>query len=129
MNIVIDDTKLEGFTQGAKDEMSKQILTFANEVVEEANRIESNYSENGDEPEIITAYIREAARSRMRFKNKKSLKNIVVHILSSISILFAGLLYDTDEFKSALWKLLIFIGILLIAGVSTTLVYVWEEQK
>ncbi|MBK5260955.1 MAG: hypothetical protein JJE17_00090 [Peptostreptococcaceae bacterium] len=128
MEIKINDEKLEFFSSEAKDSLEEEVTKYINDVIKEAGRIEAGTRGKRNTPEITAPYIREASKSNFRLRQGRPKKSIVAQIISSVSILFAGLLYDKAAFTNNEWQLPTFVLILVLVGIFTTLTFVWEDK-
>lgn len=128
MKVEVDDNKLKFFSNEAKDLLQEGANDYIVDVIKEAERIEAGTRGRKNTPEITAPYVRQASKSNFRLRQGKPMKSIVAQIVSSISILFAGLLYDKTAFSTNQWQLLVFVLVLVVVGVFTTLTFVWEDR-
>lgn len=96
----IPDEKTQNFSQEAKTELKKQSSRIAEEIVDEAGRIEASRRLPETNSEVTQSNVKEAAtQPRMIVARKKSWKSKIIQIVAFGSSLVAGSLLDTDKFK------------------------------
>ena len=129
LNIQFDDNdnQLSNFSSGAKKTLKKQLEEYVDYVIQEANLIEQGFRENDANTEIISSYVIQACR-KSTTKRLKSLRKKLIwaKIVSSLSALFCGIIFDISEFQQSTRRLLLFILCLIVTCVSTVLSFVWE---
>lgn len=60
INIDITDSDLAGFNDQAKQELKVSVDTFSDDLIAEANRIESSINSTSQGPEITSSIVRDA---------------------------------------------------------------------
>jgi len=94
------DEKVLNFSQDAKAELTKQSYRIAEEIVDEAGRIEATRRLPETSTEVTQSNVREAAtQPRMIVARKKSWKTKIVQVVAFGSSLVAGSLLDVEKFK------------------------------
>lgn len=124
------DDDLSSLTEGAKNKLSEETKSFATELLREAIRIEEVERQEGANCEITSSIVMQAVRVK-KYK-RHSEKGIpmwlkIVKILSSISLMITGFLFDQNGYQNNMLKLISFIIIFAIACISTAVVYIKEK--
>jgi len=118
MEIIVSEDKVSHLSKQAKDEFSDSIQTYAEELIEEANRLEASTRVNGGKPEITRAIIKDAELYLKKYSlhsKPKSWGYTLLQIFSVLSILFTGGLFNIEKFKTDTVYLVIFLVILTVA--------------
>ncbi|MGX5689448.1 hypothetical protein [Arcticibacter tournemirensis] len=96
----IPDEKVQNFSQEAKTELKRQSNRLAEEIVDEAGRIEASRRLPHTNSEVTQSNVKEAAtQPRMTVAKKKNWTTKIIQVVSFVSSLIAGSLLDTDKFK------------------------------
>lgn len=96
----ISDDKIVNFSSGAKTELTSQSHRIAEEIVDEASRIEASRRISDTSSEVTQSNVKEAAtQPKMIISKKKSLKTKVLQLIAFVASLVTGSLLDTDKFK------------------------------
>lgn len=128
VNIV--DNKIDNFSIDAKTTLKEQMEKYADDIIKEANLIEEAIRENGASTEITSNIILQAVRKNKTNHSKKANKGLLISkILSTLSLLVTGFLFDSDGYKDNVMKLIAFIVCLIVASVSTVLQFVLEDKE
>ena len=129
IKVCIEENKVDNFSEEAKQTLGKQLVKYADDVIKESNFIEETIREDGASREITSNIVLQAVRKNKTTKKKKCSKfSLCMKILSSISILVTGLLYDSKGYENDSDKMTKFIVALIIACVSTVLQF-WDDIK
>lgn len=129
VQVNIDDNKIDNFSVGAQNTLKKQLEKYADDIIKEANLIEEDLREDGASTEITSNIVLQAVRKKKTNLIRKPHKELLVaKIVSSISALLTGILFDSDGYQGNAAKLIFFVIILIIACVSTVLQFVWEDR-
>ena len=95
----IPDEKVQNFSGDARTELKNQSSRIAEEIVDEASRIEASRRVPESNSEVTQSNVKEAAtQPRMIVARKKSWLSKVIQLVSFISTLIAGSLLDTEKF-------------------------------
>lgn len=130
VQVNIDDKKIDNFSVGAQNTLKKQLEKYADDIIKEANLIEEDLREVGASTEITSNIVLQAVRKKKTNLIRKPHKDLLVaKIVSAISMLLTGFLFDSDGYQGNAIKLICFVIILSIACVSTVLQFVWEDRK
>ncbi len=130
IQIKIEDNKVDNFSRGAKDELKKQLEKYGENIIKESNLIEEAIREDGARTEITGSIVIQAVRkSKVPGKKNHNKLLIFIKILSSLSLLVTGFLFDSNGYDQQTVKLIIFIIILIVACVSTVLQFVIEDKE
>lgn len=114
----------------AKRALHNNVEKYAIEIIKEAALLEEGNRENGDEPEITSNYITQAARKYKTYKNQKHAKGLTtLRIVSPLSSLLAGFFFDPSSFNGYSFKLFAFITLLMIATATTVLQHVLDDRE
>lgn len=112
ITIEISDDKIINFSSSAKSELKTHIHRLAEEIVDEASRIEASRRISDTSSEVTQSNVKEAAtQPRMTFTKKKGWKFKVIQGVASISTLITGGLFDIDKFQDTtriVWFLITF---------------------
>lgn len=130
VSIRIDDARLEHYSNDAKTELNKQLTVIAENLAEEANRIElgrrlPNSNAEVTQSDVISASV----LSKINQQQKKSKWRYVYQSLATFSGLIVGCLFDEDKFKSETWRLYAFLVFLIIFVVSTVFTFIQNGNK
>lgn len=130
IKVEITDDKLTYFSDEAKNELQKHMEKHAIEVIDETNRLEASMREDSYTPEITRVLVNKAIN---KYKNqfnvgKKTKFSIIIKLISTITILLTGLIFDFNAIKTSTVHLIIFIIFLTIAIISTTVMYTSKED-
>lgn len=105
MNVHIDDTNLVNLSGGAKEKLCEQTKEYADELLKEANLIEEGNRAVGAQSEITSNIIMQAAnvkKSRYFAENKPPIWLKIAKIVSTLSCLVTGFLFDTNGYQDNL---------------------------
>ena len=96
----ISDDRVINFSSGAKTELINQSHRMAEEIVDEASRIEASRRISDTGAEVTQSNVKEAAtQPKMIISKKKSLKTKILQLIAFVSTLVTGSLLDTEKFK------------------------------
>lgn len=128
INIDITDSDLAGFNDQAKQELKVSVETFSDDLIAEANRIESSINSTSQGPEITSSIVRDA-KVLIRHKisrPKKNVWSILLKIGASVLSLVAGIMYQKEKLQDTTY-LVFYIIIIAIAILLTTLTVIKEN--
>ncbi len=128
LNISIQDSDLAGFNDQAQTELKSSIENFSNDLIAEANRIESTVNTTSQGPEITSSIVRDAKvliRHKIS-KPKKSNSAILMKIGASVLSLVAGIMYQKEKLQDTGY-LIFYIIIIALAILLTTLTILKED--
>lgn len=124
----ISDDKIVNFSQGAKTELTQQSNRVAEEIVDEASRIEASRRISDTHSEVTQSNVKEAAtQPRMIFAKKRSWKVKVVQVVAFISSLIMGGLLDIDKFKDG--SHVVWFVIMTFIAISTTVYLIFNQEN
>jgi hypothetical protein len=130
LQINIDEGKVDNFSNDAKNTLKKQVEKYADDIIKEANLIEEAIREDGASTEITSNIVLQGVRKNKTNRNRKSNKVVLVSkIVSSLSLLVTGFLFDSDGYQDNVAGFIAFIICLIIASVSTVLQFVLEDKE
>lgn len=122
INIEIEDKKVINFSASAKNALEQKVTEYANEIVKEANLIEEGLRDDDAQREITSTIISQAVRkSKISVKKKPSASNVILRVVSALSLATIGFFYDPNGYANNLQKLYLFIAIIIIAAITTLL--------
>lgn len=128
ITIDIKDSDLAGFNDQAKQELKSSIETFSDDLIAEANRIESSLNSTSKGPEITSSIVRDA-KVLIRHKISKPQKNgwsILLKIGSSVLSLLVGIMYQKEKLQDTGY-LVFYIVTIAFAILLTTLTVIKEN--
>ncbi len=128
INININDADLAGFNDQAKQELKTSIETFSDDLIAEANRIESSVNSTSQGPEITSSIVRDA-KVIIRHKISKPKRNrcsILLKIGASVLSLVAGIMYQKEKLQDTTY-LVFYIIIIALAILLTTITVIKEN--
>jgi hypothetical protein len=128
ISIDINDSDLAGFNDQAKQELKTSVETFSDDLIAEANRIESSINSTSQGPEITSSIVRDAKvliRHKIS-KPKRNIYSVILKIGASVLSLVAGIMYQKEKLQDATY-LVFYIIIIAIAILLTTLTVIKEN--
>lgn len=128
INININDADLAGFNEQAKQELKASIETFSDDLISEANRIESSVNSTSQGPEITSSIVRDAKvliRHKIS-KPKRNIWSIILKIGASVLSLIAGIMYQKEKLQDTTY-LVIYIIVIAFAILLTTITVIKEN--
>lgn len=129
VQVNIDENKINNFSNGARSILKRQIEKYTNDIIKEANLIEEAIREDGASTEITSNIILQAVRrSKNNSRKKHNYFQIIIKIVSALSTLITGFLFDSSGYQNNYFKLIAFIIFLVIATISTVLQFVFEDK-
>ena len=129
VQVNIDDSKIDNFSVGAQTTLKKQIEKYADDIIKEANLIEEALREDGASTEITSNNVLQAVRKNKTNHNRKPNRTLLItKVVSSLSLLVTGFLFDSDGYQNNVIKLIAFIVCLIVASVSTVLQFVLDQK-
>ena len=129
VQVNIDENKINNFSNGARSILKRQIEKYADDIIKEANWIEEVIREDGASTEITSNIILQAVRrSKNNSRKKHNYFQIIIKIVSALSTLITGFLFDSSGYQNNYFKLIAFIIFLVIATISTVLQFVFEDK-
>jgi hypothetical protein len=122
MQIEISDADLAGFNNQARERLAAVTLEFAEELVEEANRIETGRNTTHGEPEITSSMVHDAELSIRRGLSapRKSRGSRILRIAGAVLSLFVGIIYNATKLQGAGYMFL-FISVVTAAIICVTI--------
>lgn len=128
VQVNIDDSKIDNFSVGAQTTLKKQIEKYADDIIKEANLIEEALREDGASTEITSNNVLQAVRKNKTNHNRKPNRTLLItKVVSSLSLLVTGFLFDSAGYQNNVIKLIAFIVCLIVASVSTVLQFVFRR--
>ena len=97
--VQVDDSKLTSFTDSSKSELQLKLNGIANDIVDEAMRIERSERGDGNNGEIVRNDVAKAASLFTRFIERRKGKKVFAfcEIIGSLSGLMAGIFLPMYE--------------------------------
>lgn len=129
VQVNIDENKINNFSNGARSILKRQIEKYTDDIIKEANLIEEAIREDGASTEITSNIILQAVRrSKNNSRKNHNYFQIIIKIVSALSTLITGFLFDSSGYQNNYFKLIAFIIFLVIATISTVLQFVFEDK-
>jgi hypothetical protein len=129
LDIKIQDDQISDLSDDARRILKKQVDSYVAYLLKETRLIEETLRVDGAGKEITGNYILQAVRrSRSNFKKRKPWHVKICRVLSPISVLFAGILFDRNGFTESLLQLMFFIIFLVIAVITTIFQHSKEDE-
>ncbi len=130
IQVNINDNKIDNFSNEAQTTLKNQVEKYADDIIKEANLIEEAFREDGASAEIISNHVLQAVRKNKTNHHRKPNRFLIItKIISSLSLLVTGFLFDSAGYQNNVGKLIAFIICLIIASVSTVLQFVLEDRE
>lgn len=110
IQVNIDENKIDNFSDSAQTTLKKQIEKYADDIIKEANLIEEAIGEDGANTEITSNIILQAIRKNKSNPRKKHSRLLLItKIVSSLSLLVTGFLFDSSGYQNDVIKLILFV--------------------
>lgn len=124
----IQEEKVLNLSNNAKTELEKLSKKYAEDILDEASRIETSRRNPGAESEITATILKEADIFHKRFSIKKPKPWWVkiIQVLGFISTLITGSLLDIEKFKEI--NHVIWFIIVLFISVSATVYLTFNNE-
>ena len=130
IQVNIDEKKVDGFTDQARDTLKEQMGKYADNIIKESNLIEESIREDEANAEITSTIVMQAVKKYKSDTRKKLSNNRwIIRVVSTFSTLITGFLFDASGYGHNFMKLIFFIICLIIASVSTAIQIVLEEKE
>lgn len=130
VQVNIDDNKIDNFSVEAQTTLKNQVEKYADNIIKEANLIEEAFREDGASAEIISNHVLQAVRKNKTNHHRKPNRFLIItKIISSLSLLVTGFLFDSAGYQNNVGKLIAFIVCIIVASVSTVLQFVLEDRE
>ena len=130
VEIKIDENKIDNLSNDARRTLKHQIEIHADSIIKDANLIEQASRENGASQEITSNIVLQAVKkNKVNFKKNPHKGLLICKILSALSLLFTGFLFDSDGFQDTPLLLIAFIVMLVIATGTTVVQFILEDKE
>jgi len=132
MEINIPEDKESYLSEQAKEEFSGSLQSYATDLFDEASRLETASRVSEGEPEITRTMIKDAALYLKKYTHNSKPKSwwfTLLQLVSTLSTLFTGGLFNIDKFKNDSTYLIIFLLVLTVTIVSNTAVIILGRSK
>lgn len=127
MQIDVEDKKLAGFNDPARNAFTKSVGDFIDDLVKEANRIEATHNHSSGAPQITSSMVSDAAvlirRGLARPKGNIGAK--VLRIVAAVLSLAVGFTYDAAKLQDKTY-MLIFVVVVALAILAVTISTIME---
>jgi hypothetical protein len=125
----IPDEKVRDLNINGKVELTKHCKGWAEEIIDEAARIEGSRN-TGANAEITASIVAEAAKfsKKSGFRRRKRGWLIFLQLVSFFSSLWAGSLLDSDKFNNS-GHVFLLLGIMSVSVASTVTLTIINEQN
>lgn len=131
ITINVSDSKLADLSNPAKEELVSATTRYAEDIIDEANRLEAADRDAYNRPEITRSTIKDAVLYLRKYpkRPRRGPSYIILQIVSAISMLLTGCLFNVDKFKTDTNWLIWFLVILAVALTSTTSVFIMGRTE
>ena len=119
VEIEIPESSLTGFTGQAREHLKDTVVTYANDVIEEANRLEAGSNSASGPPEVTRSMVN-GAEVLVRHglgTSRSALKSKILRVVAAVLSLSVGVLYNEESLQDRGYLLLF---ILLVAAAILT---------
>jgi hypothetical protein len=122
MEFEIPDADLTGFNEQARARLRTVAVTFTEQLVEEANRIEAGRNSAQGDPEITSSMVHDAELSIRRGLGnpKKSWGTKILRIAGAVLSLLVGIIYNATKLQGPGYMFL-FIAVVTAAIICVTI--------
>lgn len=128
LEIDIPDEKVQHFSQDAITELKAQSIRIAQEITDEASRIEEGRRLPTAHSEITQSIVKEAAaQPRMTISRKKNHLIKIIQAVAFISTLISGLLLDISKFTET--NHVIWFIVVLFVAIATTIYLIFNQEN
>lgn len=124
----IPDEKVQNFSLDAKAELTRQANRIANEIVDEASRVESSRRLPETNSEVTQSNVKEVAtQPRMVLSKKKTVKSKIIQLVAFGSTLVAGSLLDTSKFTET--NHVVWFIVMSFLAIGTTVYLTFNQEN
>ena len=125
-NIEFDHPMLEHLEGDAGSVFRKKVTEFADDLLDEAARLEVNYNDRDKKPEITSGFVNDASYYLRRglAKKKKDWVDISTSIGGPLSALLIGIIYSADNMQNPIF--LSFFVILMVVSITCIVLSVFR---
>lgn len=130
LSIDIDDRYLSNVSMSARECLTAYTEEYVVGILQEASGLEEGERQSGANSEITSNHIVQAVDIKKMRRHEKKKRTIGEKILRIVSIIFTacmGFLYDRKGFAENPIMLFFFLGVFLIAVVTTTISEIKER--
>lgn len=121
----IDDNKVQHFTIGAKNRLSIQTKKYAEDIVNESEKVEELLREDGASPEITENIVFQAIRrNRTPLKHRKKWWMTIIKILSELLLFLSGLMFNQEKLSTSTIYFSLFSLVFISALIITIIMHV-----
>jgi len=125
----IQEEKVQNLSSNARSELESLSKKYAEDILDEASRIEASRRNQGAKSEITATIIKEADIFQKRFSIRKNkpwwIK--IIQIVGFVATLITGSLLDTDKFKET--NHVIWFIVMLFISVATTVYLTFNNEN
>lgn len=122
LQIDLPDDSLAGFSQPARDRLVAAALSFAGDLVDEANRLEAGRN-SGAAPEVTAVMVTDAndlLRRGLHSPRKNSYQLKILRVASAVLPLLVGIMYDATNLQNGIY-MLSFVTLVAVTILAVTL--------
>ena len=99
IQVNIDEKKVDGFTDQARDTLKEQMGKYADNIIKESNLIEESIREDEANAEITSTIVMQAVKKYKSDTRKKPSNNRwIIRVVSTFSTLITGFLFDASGY-------------------------------
>lgn len=131
ITVNVSESKLTDLSIQAKEELVSATTRYVEDIIDEANRLEAADSGEQNRPEITRSTIKDAVLYLKKYPKKKRTSStyVLLQIVSAISMLLTGCLFNVDKFRTDNSWLIWFLIMAAIAFTSTTSVFLLGRSE
>lgn len=124
----IENQKVSAFDDKAKDKLKDLSKDYCLGLIKEASDYEKENRESGATATITDNIVLIAARKlkNKSYNSKKNWWKIILKIVSALSLAAIGFFFDTDKFSKDVGSIWLFLGVAVVAIITTTISFVKE---
>lgn len=121
MNFSIDEIKLRGFNDNAKEHLRSATVSFVDDIISESLRIESDKNSTRVGAEVTSSIVDLANKSLRNglIRKKLTKMDIALKIFSNLCWGIAGAMFFSEKIKEQ-WFIILFVFVLAGAFLCTT---------
>ncbi|MBK9580383.1 MAG: hypothetical protein IPO48_00135 [Saprospiraceae bacterium] len=124
----IPDEKVQNFSLDAKAELTRQANRIANEIVDEASRVEASRRLPDTNSEVTQSNVKEVAtQPKMVLSKKRTVKSKIIQLVAFASTLVAGSLLDTSKFTET--NHVVWFIVMSFLAIGTTVYLTFNQEN
>ena len=121
----IEDSKVQKFTNGAKNRLTVQAKEYVEDIVKESEKVEELLRVEGASAEITENIVFQAIRrNKNPINRKKNWKSTIFKILSDVLLFIAGLMFNQTKLATDIVYFVLFSIVFISALIITIIMHV-----